>query len=323
MPSTLNMKTEHAADKAQGEWTTDMVAMMDVQEIADAHNATLAAEREKVQPLMDALTDFIQWSLDEHKLPPHLLIDKARAALAGNQEFWDACKAGYEAEIAAERENAKDDYEAAIRLSRENQQLNKQLAKAFQNGVDSMCTEVATGQADQQPNPTTGKCTHDLAERETACADGMCPICANAALAAEHAALEHANTKWIDCQKQLAAAQSALGRATDATGISFDAGTDALDQVIAAALAAERDEWIVANRDLSIRVLSLQNQLATLAAALQPLVDAGQEALLALATLKITDTEKPYAEISPTLRQQILKAHDLLVDALAKVKEGK
>ncbi len=42
----------------------------------------LAAEREKMQPLMDALTDFIQWSLDEHKLPPHLLIDKARAALA-------------------------------------------------------------------------------------------------------------------------------------------------------------------------------------------------------------------------------------------------
>ena len=43
---------------------------------------------------------------------------------------------------------------------------------------------------------------------------------------------------------------------------------------------------------------------------------AAQEALLALAVLKITDSEKPYIEISPTLRKQIYKAHDLLLNAL-------
>ncbi len=35
----------------------------------------------------------------------------------------------------------------------------------------------------------TLRCTHDLSERETACADGMCPIClgeAMTALAVEH-----------------------------------------------------------------------------------------------------------------------------------------
>lgn len=31
-------------------------------------------------------------------------------------------------------------------------------------------------------------CEHDLSDRETACADGMCPLC----LAAENAALRHA-----------------------------------------------------------------------------------------------------------------------------------
>ncbi len=35
-----------------------------------------------------------------------------------------------------------------------------------------------------QPKPTC-ECTHALDERETACADGMCPICSSAALAAE------------------------------------------------------------------------------------------------------------------------------------------
>ena len=30
----------------------------------------------------------------------------------------------------------------------------------------------------------TDKCQHDLADRETACADGMCPLCLSAQIAA-------------------------------------------------------------------------------------------------------------------------------------------
>ena len=34
------------------------------------------------------------------------------------------------------------------------------------------------------------KCEHDLAERETACADGMCPLCLQAEIAKLQAALD-------------------------------------------------------------------------------------------------------------------------------------
>ncbi len=53
---------EHAANKAQGEWTAQMVNKMleddneqSWQVVADAHNATLAAGREKVQQLLTGL----------------------------------------------------------------------------------------------------------------------------------------------------------------------------------------------------------------------------------------------------------------------------
>jgi hypothetical protein len=54
----------------------------------------------------------------------------------------------------------------------------------------------------------------------------------------------------------------------------------------------------------------------------KPLVEALREALLPIAVLKLTDSEKPYAEISPELRASLLKAHDAIMSALAKVKEG-
>ena len=44
------------------------------------------------------------------------------------------------------------------------------------------------------------------------------------------------------------------------------------------------------------------------------------DALTVLAVLKITDAEKPYSEISPELRSQIIKAHDKLLNVLAKQK---
>lgn len=51
----------------------------------------------------------------------------------------------------------------------------------------------------------------------------------------------------------------------------------------------------------------------------KPLVDALAEALVPIAVLKLTDSEKPYAEISPELRASLLKAHGVIMSALAKV----
>lgn len=46
-------------------------------------------------------------------------------------------------------------------------------------------------------------CTHDLAERESACADGYCPLCLVADLAELRAgitALSHDTRRWADAQ---------------------------------------------------------------------------------------------------------------------------
>lgn len=95
-------------------------------------------------------------------------------------------------------------------------------------------------------------------------------------------------------------------------------------KAINAALAAERkrketalkmfDEAFDKNVKATQGWSECQQQLAAA-------VEAGREALVALATLKITDSEKPYVEISPTLRSQIIKSHDLLFAALAKIGE--
>lgn len=66
-----------------------------------------------------------------------------------------------------------------------------------------------------------------------------------------------------------------------------------------------------------------QSALNYIAEVRKPLVDALEKALLPIAVLKLTDSEKPYAEISPELRSSLLTAHDSIMDALAKVKGGK
>jgi hypothetical protein len=52
----------------------------------------------------------------------------------------------------------------------------------------------------------------------------------------------------------------------------------------------------------------------------KPMVDALELALIPIAAWKLTDTEKPYVEIGPDLRHHLLKAHDAIMVALAKVK---
>lgn len=44
---------------------------------------------------------------------------------------------------------------------------------------------------------------------------------------------------------------------------------------------------------------------------------AAEEALIALAVIKINDAQMPYREIGIALREQVLKAHSLLLSALS------
>ena len=61
--------------------------------IADAHNAALAAERERLEK---------QWGREGIHITMERLtqeLDAEREKLAGKEEFWSACEVGYEAEI--------------------------------------------------------------------------------------------------------------------------------------------------------------------------------------------------------------------------------
>lgn len=53
------------------------------------------------------------------------------------------------------------------------------------------------------------------------------------------------------------------------------------------------------------------------------LLEAGREALLALATFKLTDSQNEYREIGDMLRSQMLMAHDLLFAALSAQSQAK
>lgn len=85
------------------------------------------------------------------------------------------------------------------------------------------------------------------------------------------------------------------------------------------ALAAERDERKIVERSRKAWIRIARKSREQLAAA----VEAGQEALVAIGAWKISDEQKFYAEVGDDLRKQFIKAHDLLLSALAKIREGK
>ncbi len=132
MPNPLNMKTEHAADKTDFNRAAEVIT----EGIAKVHAADKAQEwtAEYVEGLFNAQ----QYSADAFRV----IADDHNAALAGKQEFWDACEVGYEAEIkqlreqlAAERETAYNKgradsgkmYDLAMR---DNRKLGEELAAA-------------------------------------------------------------------------------------------------------------------------------------------------------------------------------------------------
>lgn len=71
------------------------------------------------------------------------------------------------------------------------------------------------------------------------------------------------------------------------------------------------------------RITELESDLLAEREKVMALADALQSALLPIAAWKLTDESEPYKEVGPDLRKGFLDAHDAIMDALAKVKEGK
>ncbi len=129
MSSTLNMKTEHAAVKRIG--PPSLLSEEIAAEKASNHAADKAQEW-----TVERLIKLITYEPDREDFEQ---ASKAiNAALAGKQEFWDACEAGYEAEIkqlreqlAAEREKHRREMESVTMNTSDIetvQQLREQLA---------------------------------------------------------------------------------------------------------------------------------------------------------------------------------------------------
>jgi hypothetical protein len=72
--------------------------------------------------------------------------------------------------------------------------------------MDKLKTKRGAGRKAAQPTGEAQKCQHDLAERETMVADGYCPVCLSAALAAAELQLKSfakAEKIWHQEREQL------------------------------------------------------------------------------------------------------------------------
>ncbi len=253
------MKTEHAAVEAQ--WTNiDVENLLDKGgsiAVKDAHNASITAERSAKELALSAGFTFEKRC---QKLRDQLAAAQAQLKLAGlpwkqDTAALDAAVEQKRLEIWRDAPDQPDIQEAVIKkldlvhrhaIAAARQPMVDALIKIANDPNCDRCqvavnalAKVKEGEmsaADKAQGEWTWERLHDAYS-----VGGWSGLVekVNASITAERevytAALELANTRWIDIQKQLAAAQGALGRATDATGISFDAGTSALDAVKLAA----------------------------------------------------------------------------------------